>query len=59
MYFALELFVIVLFLSLSVIIVCGSIYIVQLITERFIVVTLPVITKLYGAIRYPHLFKSE
>jgi hypothetical protein len=45
-------------LSLSLVIICGAAYILQLVLERFILNTLPLMVELYARIRYPKDFKE-
>jgi len=59
MYTMLEIFVIVFFLSLSIAVLAGCFVILQLVIERFIGTTLPILAELYGRIRYPYEFKDK
>jgi hypothetical protein len=59
MYTALEIFVVIMFLTLSAVILSGGFIVVQWTIERFIIITLPVLVDLYGRIRYPYEFKDK
>jgi hypothetical protein len=56
---AFAIFIVILFLCLSVGLLFGLFLIGQYVIERFIQVTLPILVELYGRIRYPYAFKDK
>jgi hypothetical protein len=52
-----DIFFAVLFLVLTILILCGAFYIICKVVERFILVTLPTIMKLYMHLKYPREYE--